>query len=146
MCVWRKKSPKKMATNKGEKVLFRQDNALCHKSIITNAKLHELHLNLLSYPPYSPDLAPSDYWLFADLKKILQGRNLAPLRLKTNGSTKKSHRIVRETLESVYHPRRWLCWWIKSNFAQVFVLLVRPSTYWVMCYNNIPVLPEVPVV
>ena len=25
-------------------------------------------------PPYSPDLAPSDYWLFADLKKMLQGK------------------------------------------------------------------------
>jgi len=23
-------------------------------------------------PPYSPDLAPSDYWLFADLKRMLQ--------------------------------------------------------------------------
>ena len=29
----------------------------------------------------------------------------------------KKHRIVRETLESVYHPRRRLCWWINSNFA-----------------------------
>ena len=33
------------------------------------AKLHELHFELLPHPPYSPDLAPSDYWLFADLKK-----------------------------------------------------------------------------
>ena len=29
----------------------------------------------------------------------------------------KSHQIVREALESVYHPRRRLCWRIKSNFA-----------------------------
>ncbi|XP_049820041.1 protein GVQW3-like [Aethina tumida] len=26
------------------------------------------------HPPYLPDLAPNDYWLFADLKKMLQGR------------------------------------------------------------------------
>ena len=26
------------------------------------------------HPPCSPDLAPSDYWLFADLKKMLQGQ------------------------------------------------------------------------
>ena len=38
------------------------------------AKLHELHFELLLHPPYSPDLAPSNYWLFADLKKILQGK------------------------------------------------------------------------
>ena len=44
-----------------------------HKSMATKAKLHELNFELLSHPPYSPDLAPSDYWLFADLKRMLQG-------------------------------------------------------------------------
>ena len=38
------------------------------------AKLHELHFKLLSHPPYSRDLAPNDYWLFADLKRMLQGK------------------------------------------------------------------------
>ncbi|KAM8718305.1 hypothetical protein ACLKA7_001005 [Drosophila subpalustris] len=37
------------------------------------AKLNELGFELLPHPPYSPDLAPSDYWLFADLKKMLRG-------------------------------------------------------------------------
>ena len=37
------------------------------------AKLHELHFELLPHPSYSPDLAPSDYYLFADLKSMLQG-------------------------------------------------------------------------
>ena len=37
-------------------------------------KLNELRFELLPYPPYSPDLATSDYWLFADIKKMLQGR------------------------------------------------------------------------
>ena len=55
-----------------EKVLFHQDNALCHKSIATRAKLHELHFELLPHPLYSPDLAPSDNWLFEDFKKMLQ--------------------------------------------------------------------------
>ena len=36
------------------------------------AKLHELHFNLLLDPPYSPDLATNNYWLFADLKRMLQ--------------------------------------------------------------------------
>ena len=30
--------------------------------------------NRLPHPPYSPDLALSDYWLFADLKKMLAGK------------------------------------------------------------------------
>ncbi|KAJ0169391.1 hypothetical protein K1T71_014978 [Dendrolimus kikuchii] len=57
---------------KKKKVLFHQDNAPCHKSLATVAKLHELGFELLPHPPYSPDLAPSDYYLFADLKKMLQ--------------------------------------------------------------------------
>ena len=52
----------------------REDNAPCHKSMKTMAKLSELGYELLPHPPYSPDLAPSDYWLFADLKKMLQGK------------------------------------------------------------------------
>ena len=32
--------------------------------------------NCFPHPPYSPDLAPSDYWLFADLKKMLQGKRI----------------------------------------------------------------------
>ena len=59
---------------KKKKVLFQQDNALCHKSITMMAKLHELHFKLLPHPRYSPYLVASDYWLFADLKRMLQGK------------------------------------------------------------------------
>ena len=38
----------------------------------TIAKLSESGYKLLPHPHLSPDLAPSDYWRFADLKKMLQ--------------------------------------------------------------------------
>ena len=63
-----------MATNKEGKALFLQDNTPYHKLIATMAKLHVLHFELLPHPPYSPDLTPSDYWLFANLKRMLQGK------------------------------------------------------------------------
>ena len=59
---------------KKKKVLFHQDNAPCHKSISTMAKLHEFHFELLLHQPSSSDLTPSDYWLFADLKRMHQGQ------------------------------------------------------------------------
>ena len=37
-------------------------------------KLYELHFELLLQPTYSLDLAPKDYQLFADLKRMLQGK------------------------------------------------------------------------
>ena len=55
-----------------KKALFPQDIAPCHKPIATMAKLHELHFKLLPHPPYSPDLAPWDDWLFAHLKRMLR--------------------------------------------------------------------------
>ena len=57
----------KKTTNEEEKMLFLQDNALCHKSIAMMTKLHELHFKLFPYQPYSLALAPNSYWLFADL-------------------------------------------------------------------------------
>ena len=69
---------KRWPQTKNEKVLFHQDNTLCHKFITTMAKLHELHFKLHPHQPYSPDLAPSDNWLFADLKRILQGKRFGP--------------------------------------------------------------------
>ena len=56
---------------KKRKVLFHQDIAPCHKSIETMEKLQELHFKLLPHSSYFPDLAPSDWWLFADRKRML---------------------------------------------------------------------------
>ena len=37
-------------------------------------KFNKLNFELLPHSPYSPYLAPSVYWFFADLKKMLQGK------------------------------------------------------------------------
>ncbi|KAF7269533.1 hypothetical protein GWI33_017427 [Rhynchophorus ferrugineus] len=56
---------------KKKKVLLHQDNAPCHKSVKTVAKIHELGLELLLHLPYSPNMASSDYFLFLDFKRML---------------------------------------------------------------------------
>uniref|UniRef100_A0A034WT27 Histone-lysine N-methyltransferase SETMAR n=1 Tax=Bactrocera dorsalis TaxID=27457 RepID=A0A034WT27_BACDO len=60
-----------------EKTLFQQDNAPCHKSTLTMAKIHELKFELLEHPPYSPDSAPSDFHLFPELKKFMSGKRFS---------------------------------------------------------------------
>ncbi|CAG4958929.1 unnamed protein product [Colias eurytheme] len=47
------------------------DNASLHNAHQTAAKLEELQLECLRHPPYSPDLAPSDY---VNLDNFLQGK------------------------------------------------------------------------
>ncbi|KOX68389.1 Histone-lysine N-methyltransferase SETMAR, partial [Melipona quadrifasciata] len=49
-------------------VVFHQDNA---RSLITRQKLLELGWDVLSHPPYSLDLAPSDFHLFRSLQNSL---------------------------------------------------------------------------
>lgn len=58
----------------GRGVLFLHDNAPVHKSHVAQAALHDSRFQQLHHPPYSPDLAPSDYFLFKNLKKELKGR------------------------------------------------------------------------
>jgi histone-lysine N-methyltransferase SETMAR len=40
-------------------------------------KLRDLHYELLEHPPYSPDLAPSDIYLFPKLKLFLAGHRFS---------------------------------------------------------------------
>ena len=54
-----------LATRKG--VIFDQDNARPHTSLVTRKKLLELGWEVMPHPPYSPDFAPSDYHLFRSL-------------------------------------------------------------------------------
>jgi len=49
-------------------VLFLHDNAPAHRALATQKKLAYLGFHCLDHPPYSPDLAPSDYYLFPGLK------------------------------------------------------------------------------
>ena len=55
-------------------VLLHQDNAAAHKSLVAMSAVHDCGFELIDHPPYSPDLAPSDYLLFPNLKKHLAGK------------------------------------------------------------------------
>jgi len=58
-------------------VLFLHDNALPHRALATQKKLAYLGFQCLYHPPYSLDLAPSDYQLFTGLKKQLKGHHFS---------------------------------------------------------------------
>ena len=56
------------------------DNVLAHRALPTQKKLASLGFQCLDHPPYSPDLAPSDYHLFPGLKKQLKVAIYRPKR------------------------------------------------------------------
>ena len=44
---------------------------------MTRQFIDESGLQILPHPPYSPDLAPCDFWLFPRIKRYLKGRNFS---------------------------------------------------------------------
>jgi histone-lysine N-methyltransferase SETMAR len=52
-------------------VVFLHDNARPHTARRTLTELQKFNWQVLDHPPYSPDLAPSDYHLFMNMKKPL---------------------------------------------------------------------------
>jgi histone-lysine N-methyltransferase SETMAR len=53
------------------------DNARPHTNLLTREAIATIGWTVLSHPPYSPDLAPSDFHLFVLLKDALRGRRFA---------------------------------------------------------------------
>lgn len=67
-----------LANRKG--ILFHQDNAKRHTAMATQLKLNELGWEVLSHPPYSPDIAPSYYYLFRSLQNYLTGKKFTSFK------------------------------------------------------------------
>ena len=47
---------------------FHEDNAPVHNSILVTDYLTKMGIKTVTHPPYSPDLAPCDFWLFPKLR------------------------------------------------------------------------------
>jgi histone-lysine N-methyltransferase SETMAR len=62
-----------LANRKG--VVFHHDNAKPHTALVTKQKLKSFGWEVMQHPPYSPDIAPSDYHLFRSLQNNLDGQH-----------------------------------------------------------------------
>lgn len=92
-----------------EKVYFLHDNARPHTAKSTRLQLLELAWEVLPHPPYSPDLAPTDFHLFRSLNNYLQDKHYDDQKiLKTdlkNFFKAKSQEFYRDGIHSL--PERW---------------------------------------
>ena len=59
--------------------LLHHDNAPTHAALLTRRILADNNMTVVPQPPYSPDLAPSDFFLFPKLKMKLKGRRFQTL-------------------------------------------------------------------
>jgi len=62
-----------------DKWILHHDNAPAHDALRVRKFLAKNYITKMDHPPYSPDLAPCDFWLFPKLKNALNGQRFADL-------------------------------------------------------------------
>ncbi|GFW06840.1 histone-lysine N-methyltransferase SETMAR [Trichonephila clavipes] len=55
-------------------LMLNHESATSHTAGLTAEFLNQNQIKVIEHPPYSPDLAMCDFWLFINLKKNLSGR------------------------------------------------------------------------
>lgn len=63
--------------NRKRRIILHQDNASSHVSAETIDYLLTQNVEWTDHPPYSPDLAPNDFFLFPHIKQKLRGQRFA---------------------------------------------------------------------
>src|SRR6266487_5299998 len=59
---------KKISSREKMRVIFLQDNSPVHKENASIDKITSRGWKVIDHPQYSPDLAPSDFYLFRNMK------------------------------------------------------------------------------
>lgn len=64
----------RLSRRRRAQVVFLDDDTKLHRSKLTSKKIVDLGWGRVDHPPYSPDLAPSDFHLFLSLQHFLKGK------------------------------------------------------------------------
>jgi transposase len=71
--------------------ILHQDNAPAHTALSVKQFLAEKQIAMLEHPPYSPDPAPCDFFLFPKVKSVLKGTRFASVT-----EVKKKTKLLRQ--------------------------------------------------
>lgn len=89
--------------------ILHHDNAPSHTALILREFLSKNSTHVAPQPPYSPDLAPCDFWLFAKLKRPLRGNRFESIEEIKRESVNALKAIPSEDFEACFEEweRRW---------------------------------------
>ena len=85
------------------------DNASAHTSLLIRDFLVKNKTVILPQPPYSPDMAPCDFFLFPKLKRTLKGRRFANIDEIKTESLKELNAIPKSEFRKCFEDwkKRW---------------------------------------
>lgn len=79
--------------------ILHHDNAPAHTALSVREFLAEKSITLLEHPPYSPDLAPCDFFLFPKLKSVLKGTHHDDVETVKKATTDELKNIPKEAFQ-----------------------------------------------
>ena len=81
---------------------FHQDNAPVHNSILVTDYLTKMGIKTVPQPPYGPELAPYDFWLFPKLKEKLRGCRYETIEEMKEAVTKVIDTLTQEDFDGAF--------------------------------------------
>ena len=82
--------------------LLHHDNALAHLSNLVQQFLAKREIVQLRQPPYSPDIAPSDFWMFPKLKMALKGKRFDDIETIQSNATRDLKASLKSAFEDCF--------------------------------------------
>jgi histone-lysine N-methyltransferase SETMAR len=78
-------------------LILHHDIAPAHSSLRVPQFLAGKGISAMDHPPYSPDLAPADFWLFPKLKSVLKGKRSSDVEdIKSSVKKKLTHISIQD--------------------------------------------------
>ena len=96
------------------------DNCRVHNSKVTDQEMKILGIQRAPHPPYSPDLAPSDFFLFGYVKGKLRGSSFKTREELYNEIFSIINDISSQKRIEVFDEWMHRCWWVHSHEGKYF--------------------------
>jgi len=96
--------------------ILHHDNASAHRAVTTNELPAKHNIPSLPHPPYSPEFAPCDFFLFPQLKKTMNGHRFDYVEEIQDNTTRQLRAITKSDYQRWF--RRWKECWNKCIQAQ----------------------------
>ena len=89
--------------------MLHHDNAPAHASLLSRSYLAKHQTPVVPHPPYSPDLAPADFFLFPKLKTTLKGRHFQTIEEIQENATRELRAITESAFQEAFQKlkKRW---------------------------------------
>jgi len=89
--------------------MLHHDSALAHTSFFICIYLPKHQTSFVPYPPYSPDLAPADFFMFPKLKTTLKGCHFQTIEEIQESAIRELHAITESAFKEAF--QQWKkCW------------------------------------